>query len=152
MTVLLEGSCDKRIKTKNDVENHDEVQFRSHLNIFYHIKAQRVFSQICFPLKIYFSKKRNYQTPTIKHQTMRISGYYYLYIGQLIIQYTYKKGSNVFFVTCAINGEGKEKINRNKQVTITARDVRFFVLWASIVSFKKHLILFYLSGVCHVGP
>lgn len=83
---------------------------------------------------------------------MRISGYYYLYIGQLIIQYTYKKGSNVFFVTCAINGEGKEKINRNKQVTITARDVRFFVLWASIVSFKKHLILFYLSGVCHVGP
>lgn len=57
---------------------------------------------------------------------MRISGYYYLYIGQLIIQYTYKKGSNVSFVTSAINGEGKEKINRNKQVTITARDVRFF--------------------------
>lgn len=69
----------------------------------------------CFPLKICFSKKGNYQTPTIKHQTMRISSYYYLYIGQLIIQYKYKKGSNVSFVTCAINGEGKEKTNRNNK-------------------------------------
>lgn len=59
---------------------------------------------------------------------MRISGYYYLYIGQLIIQYTYKKGSNVSFVTCAINGEGKGKKKQTKtieQVTITARDVSF---------------------------
>lgn len=56
---------------------------------------------------------------------MRISGYYYLYIGQLIIQYTYKKGSNVSFVTCAINGKGKEKTKTIEQVIITARDVSF---------------------------